>query len=875
MIVTFYSYKGGVGRSMALANVADQFSRAGHRVLMVDFDLEAPGLEHFFPIDHDQIRDRPGLLDLLLAYKYSMSTAAGGEPFRDLDRFLATVYPERPGGGCLDLLHAGARRTDDQLARYGRELRRFDWLDFYFAWSGELLFEWLRREMTGRYDLVLVDSRTGVTEMGGVCAYQLADVIVVPCAPNQQNTRGTASMVRHFLSPDVLAVRAGRPLDLLVVPARVEQTDEDARRLFEATFERLFAGFRPPALSRSLWELQIPYDPRWAYDERVVTDPGRAEERRGLARAYGRLVEAIAELAPPGSPLAGGSRPVETAYDPTTRYAAPDVFLSYAADADEAAARLRAELAERGLTVTTSPSLTARIGVVLHSRGSATSASQVREVDSLLSAGRLIVPAGLPGAPAVVPWRTTGERDAIRLDEDADYARLAGQVVELLSATARARSELGAIEVNPFPGLHPFTVDTAAYFFGRERELEQLRTMLAEESVVVVSGPRRSGRTSMLAALAQYIGAEWRIHLARDLIIGTGGNWFPDDDRDMVVIADDFDRFSELGALGLGTWAPAAPDRMCIVAAATDGLQAPPGSGVVRVEPFTRDQIGDIVGRQARAAGLTLEPGLIGRLLDDVDRDGAVDIGVVQEVLRALWTDRRDGYLTHAAYERAGGLSGVLGSTWSAAVAGLPPDVLRMIVLELVTFTDRVVPRTGAHRSALVGDVMSRLSTAGLLVPDPGGEPGAERLVHPALLESGPVAGLIEGAAPALKAREDLERAAEAWRDNGRPKSRLRRGGELRDSLRAVGDLRLSPTARLFVERSRRAYRMRLAQPGALFLTLLISYLLAAAAEGSFRARVIDIGLFLGVGGLITVSAYRSLRADFTSRRDSSEGSGD
>jgi MinD-like ATPase involved in chromosome partitioning or flagellar assembly len=47
-IVTFYSYKGGVGRTMALANVAVQLSRKGSRVLMVDWDLEGPGLVNLF-----------------------------------------------------------------------------------------------------------------------------------------------------------------------------------------------------------------------------------------------------------------------------------------------------------------------------------------------------------------------------------------------------------------------------------------------------------------------------------------------------------------------------------------------------------------------------------------------------------------------------------------------------------------------------------------------------------------------------------------------------------------------------------------------------------------------------------------------------------
>jgi MinD-like ATPase involved in chromosome partitioning or flagellar assembly len=51
-IITFYSYKGGTGRSMALANYAVYLARmpemAGKRVLVIDWDLEAPGLHRYF-----------------------------------------------------------------------------------------------------------------------------------------------------------------------------------------------------------------------------------------------------------------------------------------------------------------------------------------------------------------------------------------------------------------------------------------------------------------------------------------------------------------------------------------------------------------------------------------------------------------------------------------------------------------------------------------------------------------------------------------------------------------------------------------------------------------------------------------------------------
>src|SRR5947208_1944895 len=47
-IVTFYSYKGGVGRTLALANIGVLLAKRGKRVLLMDWDLEAPGLDRYF-----------------------------------------------------------------------------------------------------------------------------------------------------------------------------------------------------------------------------------------------------------------------------------------------------------------------------------------------------------------------------------------------------------------------------------------------------------------------------------------------------------------------------------------------------------------------------------------------------------------------------------------------------------------------------------------------------------------------------------------------------------------------------------------------------------------------------------------------------------
>src|SRR3972149_7857728 len=90
-VVKFYSYKGGVGRTMALVNTAHVLARDGWRVLMVDFDLEAPGMTHFFA---NIVRDRPSTvehdaLDLLLHGKHSLQAAESDERAPQVPRSLA------------------------------------------------------------------------------------------------------------------------------------------------------------------------------------------------------------------------------------------------------------------------------------------------------------------------------------------------------------------------------------------------------------------------------------------------------------------------------------------------------------------------------------------------------------------------------------------------------------------------------------------------------------------------------------------------------------------------------------------------------------------------------------------------------------------
>ncbi len=183
---TFYSFKGGVGRTMAMVNAAVDLAKRGRRVLAVDFDLEAPGLESFEMLRPTE--KTPGIVDFVRRY-----LETGQAP--DAAEFIYELRQAGQDGGGLWVMPAGSQKRD-----YGVRFRDIDWAELYEKHDGYLLFEDLKAqwEKVIRADWVLVDSRTGHTDTGGVCTRQLPDAVVVVFFPNEQNLRGLTKVVREI-----------------------------------------------------------------------------------------------------------------------------------------------------------------------------------------------------------------------------------------------------------------------------------------------------------------------------------------------------------------------------------------------------------------------------------------------------------------------------------------------------------------------------------------------------------------------------------------------------------------------------------------------------------------------------------------------------
>jgi tetratricopeptide (TPR) repeat protein/MinD-like ATPase involved in chromosome partitioning or flagellar assembly len=308
-IVTFYSYKGGSGRSMAVANVAWILASNGNRVLTVDWDLEAPGLHRYFApfLSDKDLTGSEGLIDLLIEFRDATATGyAGGnddnwyESYADISAYVVSLDWDFPSGGTLDLLPAGR-----QGASYSARINSFDWEEFYERRGGGVFLESVKEKLRADYDYVLIDSRTGVSDTSGICTVQMPDAVVVCYTLNNQSVKGSAA-VAHSIYEQRL--RKAREIAIFPVPMRVEpfeKTKLDLRREYAKEMFKLFPSHLPPQSRAQFQEdTQVKYLPYYAYQEILATfgnSPGESDTTSLLAPAE-RLTAYLTEYLP-GEPI--------------------------------------------------------------------------------------------------------------------------------------------------------------------------------------------------------------------------------------------------------------------------------------------------------------------------------------------------------------------------------------------------------------------------------------------------------------------------------------------------------------------------------------------------------------------------------------------
>ncbi|MER7889760.1 FxSxx-COOH system tetratricopeptide repeat protein [Micromonospora sp. NPDC094482] len=563
-IVTFYSYKGGTGRTMALANMAWILASQGLQVLVVDWDLESPGLHRYFhPFLRDkELRATPGVIEMIWDYSVATMQRNRDEDSQELlaghakiQRRAVSLNWEFSHGGVIDFVAAG-----QQDSAYSRLVSTFDWANFYERQGGAAFIDAVRAQMRAEYDVVLVDSRTGLSDVAGICTVQLPDIVVNCFTMSTQSIRGAAAVAR--------SIRSQRPEDpplLLPVPMRVEDAElrklETGRDLLRAEFASFLDHLSDAAAARYWNTIEVPYRTFYAYEEILAAFGDRPEQGGTLLAAYEQLTSVVTggrvtRLEPMPEE---DRRRLLAEFERSRLSAEQSVLVAYAAADRLWAEWIGDQLEEAGLRVDRRA-----LDVPLGAGGRA-------ELDRAVGAASRVL-AVLTRHFAATPlaadtWKLAASRDQITgggvlVPLRVDEARLAApysdrapvDLTDVDPATARARLlEVagapvvagGGRPVGRFPVVFPPVWNVRQHgtpFVGRSGQLEALRDRLTaspDAGMQVIHGLGGVGKTQLAA--------EYALRFARDYDLVW---WIPADSEERIRggLAD----LAEAMGLGVG-----------------------------------------------------------------------------------------------------------------------------------------------------------------------------------------------------------------------------------------------------------------------------------------------------------------------------------
>lgn len=248
-IHTFVSFKGGTGRSVTTANVAYQAARLGKRVLVVDLDIDGPGIATLARLDEAVVQQR------------SVVTYLHGPAMESpLDYVITKNFPTPEGGEvAIDFLAAPMMgEAKDSLPTFGQALAE--------------KMSLFRASVLPNYDAIFIDAASGISDYTAL-AFSVSDFITVCTRWSRQQVMGTLKLMvlldrlvrrkSYYLSKYVLLLNA------VPIPALAHEINR--QREVEAMFRTAFAELgNVDAQIHTINEIN---DFKW--DEGIATDIGR------------------------------------------------------------------------------------------------------------------------------------------------------------------------------------------------------------------------------------------------------------------------------------------------------------------------------------------------------------------------------------------------------------------------------------------------------------------------------------------------------------------------------------------------------------------------------------------------------------------------
>ncbi len=243
-VITFYSYKGGMGRTTTMTSHAMHLAlNKNRKVIILDFDLEAPGYLNFFDINATDIKN--GLVEYLMDSEYY-----GAELIHEkLEDYIIHVDPKFYGEGHIWVMPAGnltymesEKSKSPHIHHYIQGLARLD-----ISRSDEMidkltnLFKLLCQHFNlSNDDYILIDSRTGINDILPITAFYLSDAIVGFFGSSEQTKPGLFFFLQQ-LAKIKLEV-SSKPISLILVNS-ILPNRKDIKNKFHSHFYSLLEEY--------------------------------------------------------------------------------------------------------------------------------------------------------------------------------------------------------------------------------------------------------------------------------------------------------------------------------------------------------------------------------------------------------------------------------------------------------------------------------------------------------------------------------------------------------------------------------------------------------------------------------------------------------
>lgn len=183
-VITFYSYKGGVGRTTSLVTFANYYAyQEKKKVVILDFDFEAPGFTNYFDFSLATLTEKNGVVEYLL------DREASKEKLNLLQDYIIEVSNEYSGDGSIYVMPSGNLYGEKNLESYLEALSRID-INNPEVIINQVSSLILHINSELQPDVILIDSRTGFNDVFGFLLHSISNVVVGLFEDNIQTEPG-------------------------------------------------------------------------------------------------------------------------------------------------------------------------------------------------------------------------------------------------------------------------------------------------------------------------------------------------------------------------------------------------------------------------------------------------------------------------------------------------------------------------------------------------------------------------------------------------------------------------------------------------------------------------------------------------------------